>query len=117
MPDSNHYEESHLKVLRVLVERPDISQRELAKALGISLGKANYCLKALLNKGLVKAQNFAASSNKFAYAYVVTPAGLTAKMAMTHRFLRRKMVEYDALKREIATLEAEVRAKRRRRAQ
>ena len=112
MNDSPLHEENHLKVLRLLADRPDVSQRELARALGISLGKANYCLKALLDKGFIKAQNFAGNRNKLAYIYLVTPAGLAAKARLTARFLRRKLLEYDDLQREIAALRAEVHAPR-----
>jgi len=111
MPDSQLHEEDHLRVLRLLAAQPEVSQRELAKALGISLGKTNYCLRALLAKGFVKAQNFASSKNKLAYAYMVTPAGLAEKAGLTARFLRRKVAEYDALQREIAALQAELAAR------
>jgi EPS-associated MarR family transcriptional regulator len=108
MSNSQIHEENHLRVLRLLADRPDISQRELAKALGISLGKTNYCLRALLAKGYIKVQNFASSRNKLAYAYIVTPSGLAEKAGLTTRFLRRKIAEYDALQREIAVLTAEL---------
>ena len=111
MSNAQIHEENHLKVLRMLADRPDVSQRELAKALGISLGKTNYCLRALLKKGLIKMQNFASSNNKLAYAYLVTPEGLAEKAGLTARFLKRKVAEYDDLRREIAALEAEVAAR------
>lgn len=101
-------EEAHLKLLRLLETNPRMAQRELADALGISVGKANYCVKALLEKGLIKVSNFRRSDNKLAYAYLLTPAGVAAKAALTVRFLRRKTAEYEALKDEIAALEWEV---------
>ena len=107
MPNTHIQEESHLKVLRLLAQQPEISQRELATKLNISLGKANYCLQALLDKGLIKIHNFASSRNKLGYAYLLTPAGVAAKSKLTHHFLQRKVAEYDALSHEIAQLEAE----------
>lgn len=106
--DTRFNEEAHLKLLRQLEANPRMAQRELADALGISVGKANYCLKALLEKGLIKVSNFRRSDNKRAYAYLLTPAGVAAKAALTVRFLRRKTLEYEALKEEIASLEWEV---------
>lgn len=102
------YDESHLKVLRMLEANPSISQRELAETLGISLGKTNYCLKALIDKGWVKAQNFKNSRNKLGYAYLLTPSGIAQKAELTVHFLRRKVREYEALEEEIAQLEREV---------
>lgn len=104
--------EVHLKILRHLDENPDVNQRELARALGVSLGKANYCLKALIEKGFVKAQNFRNSDNKRAYLYVLTPEGLEAKMRISVAFLRRKMQEYEQLKQEIEALREDVRQQR-----
>ena len=101
--------EIHLKVLRHLEEHPDVTQRELARHLGVSLGKANYCLKALIDRGLIKASNFKNSNNKSAYAYLLTPRGIEEKAQITLRFLKRKMGEYEQLKNEIAELEREVR--------
>ncbi len=94
--------------MRILQENPDLTQRELAEKLGISVGGLNYCLKALMEKGLVKMKNFANSKNKFGYVYVLTPNGLAEKAAITHRFLQRKMDEYDALRVEIEALRSEV---------
>lgn len=85
-----------------------MSQRELAGRVGISLGAMNYCLKALMQKGFVKLDNFQNSKHKFKYAYILTPAGMVYKIAMTTRFLKRKMQEYEALKVEIAALKAKV---------
>lgn len=101
--------ETHLKVLRRLEENPDLTQRELAEALGISLGKANYCLKALIEKGWVKANNFKNSRNKAAYAYLLTPSGLEEKARITVRFLKQRIRDYEQIKGEIAELEQEVR--------
>ena len=103
-------QEIHLKVLRQIEQNPEITQRELAEVLGVSLGKANYCLKALIERGLVKARNFKNSHNKWAYWYKLTPQGIEAKARITARFLKRKMHEYEALKREIEDLEREVSA-------
>ena len=101
-------EETHFKVMRLLEANPDLTQRELAKELGLSVGSINYCLKALIDKGLVKMKNFATSKNKFGYVYVLTPTGISEKAVITHRFLRRKMDEYEALKAEIQVLKAEI---------
>lgn len=101
------HEDTHLKVLRLLEANPRMSQRELAQALGASLGKTNYCLKALLDKGLLKMQNFQSSKRKLAYAYLLTPAGISEKSAITARFLRRKMEEYELLKADIESLQQE----------
>lgn len=101
-------EDTHFRVLRILQADPDLTQRELAQQVGISVGGLNYCLKALMEKGLVKMQNFAHSKNKFGYVYVLTPKGLAEKAAITRRFLLRKMGEYEALKAEIEALRVEV---------
>ena len=100
--------ETHLKLLRHLEENPDVTQRELARELGISLGKANYCLKALINKGLIKAKNFKNSANKRAYLYILTPKGIEAKVHISVKFLQRKVQEYEALRREIEQLKTEL---------
>ena len=94
--------------MRILQENPDLTQRELAEKLGISVGGLNYCLKALMEKGMVKMKNFATSKNKFGYVYVLTPTGMAEKVAITHRFLQRKMDEYEALKIEIESLKFEI---------
>ena len=91
-------------MLRLLDESPSRSQREVAHALGVSLGKANYVLKALLDKGLVKVQNFRDSPNKRGYAYLLTPEGVAARAELTRHFLARKIEEYDALRLEIERL-------------
>lgn len=100
-------DESHLELLRLLDGKHKLSQREAAASLGMSIGKVNYCFKALIQKGLVKAENYRNSSNKLAYLYLLTPAGITAKADMTRQFLARKMEEYDALRREIERLQQE----------
>lgn len=101
-------EDTAFRVMRLLEENPDLTQRELADRLGISVGGLNYCLKALMQKGLVKMKNFANSKNKFGYAYVLTPMGLAEKAALTTQFLQRKIQEYEALKAEIDALKVEV---------
>jgi EPS-associated MarR family transcriptional regulator len=100
-------EDTYFRVMRILQENPDLTQRELAEKLGISVGGLNYCLKALMEKGLVKMKNFANSKNKFGYVYVLTPTGMAEKAAITQRFLLRKMDEYEALKAEIEALKKE----------
>lgn len=106
-------EDTYFRVMRILQENPDFTQRELAEKLGISVGGLNYCIKALTEKGLVKMQNFADSKNKFGYVYVLTPSGIAEKAAVTHRFLQRKMDEYQALKAEIEALRAETELKQK----
>lgn len=103
-------QEIHLKVLRHLEENPDVTQRELADALGVSLGKANYCVKALIEKGFIKARNFKNSEKKRAYLYVLTPAGIEAKARISMQFLRRKIAEFEALQEEIAALRNELKS-------
>lgn len=105
-------EDTHFRVLSLLEQNPDMSQRDLAKALGVSLGGLNYSLKALMERGMVKAQNFSKSERKLAYAYVLTPQGLAEKTKLTARFLKRKMEEYDALKAEIDSLQHALNGKR-----
>ncbi len=102
-------DESQLRLLRLLECNPEASQRELAAELGISLGKTNYCLRALVERGLVKARNFKKSHNKTAYAYFLTPQGIEEKARVTLRFLARKQREYVALKAEIEELQREAR--------
>lgn len=98
------YEESHLKVLRLLEADPGLSQRDLSQALGISLGKTNYCVRALLDKGLIKMRNFRNNENKLGYVYLLTPAGITAKAELTRNFLKIKQREYEMLRQEIEEL-------------
>lgn len=105
-------EDTHFRVLALLEKSPDISQRDLAKALGISLGGVNYSLRALVEKGMVKAQNFSSSDKKLSYAYILTPKGLVEKSQLTARFLKRKMDEYEALRFEIESLQSSLRDQR-----
>ena len=102
-------EENHLKVLRLLEANPHLSQRDLASAMGVSLGKTNYCLKALLGKGFIKMQSFNKSANKLAYAYLLTSTGIAEKAGLTVRFLARKVAEFDSLTLEIEALNSELR--------
>lgn len=101
-PDPHHY-----KLLKLIEANPAIQQREMAKAMGVSLGKANYCLKALIEKGLVKMDNFRRSDNKLAYSYLLTPSGLEEKARLTVSFLKRKLDEYEAIRNEIEELRRE----------
>jgi len=100
--------EVHLKLLRHLEANPKVSQRELAEHLGVSLGKANYCLRALVEKGLVKARNYKNRANKRAYLYLLTPKGLREKAKISVRFLQRKIEEHEALRAEIEELRNEL---------
>lgn len=101
-------DEIHYKLLKVLEENPDVTQRELAARLGISLGKANYCLRALMGRGWVKMDNFRRNPNKMGYVYLLTPKGIEQKTRFAVRFLRHKLHEFDALKAEIERLKVEV---------
>jgi EPS-associated MarR family transcriptional regulator len=101
-------EDTYFRVMRILHDNPDLTQRELADRLGVSVGGLNYCLRALMSKGWVKMQNFSHSKNKFKYMYLLTPAGMARKAELTSNFLRRKMSEYEALKVEIEALKLEV---------
>jgi EPS-associated MarR family transcriptional regulator len=103
-------EDTHFRVLRLLQDNPKLTQRELAQELGVSLGAVNFCLKALLEKGAIKIQNFHNSKRKLAYAYLLTPKGIAQKAAITARFLQRKMAEYERLKAEIEALQHEDRS-------
>jgi EPS-associated MarR family transcriptional regulator len=102
------HEDTNFRLMKILEANPDLSQREMGKALGISFGGINYCLNALVAKGLVKIENFSQNQNKFGYVYLLTPSGMAEKAAMTSSFLKRKMEEYEALKLEIALLKAEI---------
>lgn len=104
----NLNEKLRLRVLRHLASEPRLNQRGLAIQLGLSLGKANYCLRALAERGLIKISNFRRSDNKLAYAYLLTPSGLQEKALLTIAFLKHKQKEYENLQVEIAELEAEV---------
>jgi EPS-associated MarR family transcriptional regulator len=100
--------ELQFRVLRLLESNPHLTQRELSKSLGVSLGGVNYCLNALVTKGSVKIQNFKNNRNKWVYAYLLTPQGIAEKTALTGSFLRRKMQEYQKLKEEIEILSNEI---------
>lgn len=100
-------EDTHFRVLRLLRESPEMSQRELAEAVGVSVGGIHYVLKALIDKGLVKLGNFTAAEDKRRYAYVLTPRGIARKVELTSAFLARKMEEYEALREEIEELKKE----------
>ena len=101
-------DELRLRVLRALEANPELSQRQLAAELGVSLGGVNYALKALVERGFVKAGNFGRSENKAAYLYLLTPEGIAQKSALAATFLSRKLEEYEVLKRELKTLKREV---------
>ncbi|MEK6749718.1 MAG: MarR family EPS-associated transcriptional regulator [Pseudomonadota bacterium] len=101
-------DETRYRLLSLLHEYPDLNQRDIARELGVSVGKANYCLRALTSKGWVKASNFRRSENKKGYAYLITPKGLEEKARATMNFLRRKIAEYEAIKEEIQRLKGEV---------
>jgi len=107
-PAHGDVEAARLAVLRLLEQRPDLSQRELSETLGLSLGKTHYVLHSLLDRGLVKAGNFRRSGNKLAYAYVLTPTGLREKLRLTRAFLSRKEAEFEQLQRTIAALKSEL---------
>jgi EPS-associated MarR family transcriptional regulator len=105
-------DEYRYRIMSLLEEQPALSQRELAARLGISLGKVNHCVKALMQKGLLKANAFCNSRNKRAYMYVLTPRGLRDRAQVTLRFLQRKLDEYEALEKEIADIRARLEARR-----
>ena len=98
-PNPHHY-----KLLRLIEANPAIQQREMAKVMGVSLGKANYCLRALVQKGLVKMDNFRRNDNKLAYIYLLTPGGIEARAHLTVSFLKHKLAEYEAIRKEIEEL-------------
>lgn len=98
-------EDTYFRVMRLLEANPDMTQREMARRLGVSLGGVNYCLQALVDKGWIKIQNFQRSPTKMSYVYLLTPKGLASKATLTARFLQRKMQEFDALKAEIQSLQ------------
>ncbi len=101
-------DEIRYRLLRRLANDPSATQRELASALGVSLGKVNYCLRALIEKGLVKARRFRDSENKMAYAYILTPRGVEEKLRVTRSFLHLKMAEYDTIAEQIRELSTEL---------
>ena len=96
--------ETHLKILKHIELNPNVSQRELAKELGVSVGKVNYCLRSLIDKGFVKASNFKRSTNKLSYLYLLTPRGIEEKISLTANFLKRKIVEHEKITQEIEQL-------------
>ena len=101
-------ERTRYRLLKLLETRPELSQRQLAEELGVSVGKVNFCLHALLEKGLLKVRNFRDSNNKLAYAYYLTPKGAEAKVRATAQFLKRKVKEYEEIRQEIEELKREV---------
>ena len=101
MTSSSPINEIHLQVLRTIESNPSLTQRQLAQVLGVSLGKAHYCMKALIDKGLVKMGNFSHNQKKMDYAYLLTPSGIKSKATLTAHFLERKAAEYAMLKSEL----------------
>jgi EPS-associated MarR family transcriptional regulator len=106
-------EEIQFEILRRLHQAPQVSQRSLAKDLGVGLGTINFCSQALVEKGMVKMQNFSKSKNKLRYAYLLTPAGVAEKSRLTAEFFRRKVAEYEALQAEIEALRTEMNSSKR----
>lgn len=102
-------DEIRYRLLKLVGQKPNLSQRALAQELGVSVGKLNYCLKALIDIGLIKVGNFTRSSHKLGYAYLLTPKGLTEKSMVTLRFLERKETEFEEMRKEIGTLREEAR--------
>lgn len=107
-PSISPPDELRYRILRELEKNPNLSQRELADVLGVSVGKANYCVRALARRGWVRMRRFNRSSNKTRYLYVLTPAGVAEKARVTYRYLQSRISEYDDLRREIAALTAEL---------
>ena len=105
-------QELEYRALKILEQKPDLTQRQLSEALGVSLGKTNYLLKSLIDVGWVKLDNFQRSDNKWGYAYLLTPMGVAEKAAITLRFLKRKQQEHNDLQLEIARLQREVQQQR-----
>lgn len=99
-------EDMHFRLMRLIEQKPQISQREIADHLGVSLGGINFCIKALIEKGYVKVSNFTENPHKLGYAYLLTPSGIGAKAAITGQFLKRKLAEYESLKAEIESLQS-----------
>ena len=106
--NKEEYKYEDLDLLRHLQEKQDVSQRELAHKMGVSLGKMNYILNALIKKGIIKVQNFRNNKNKLAYTYYLTPMGINEKAILTVKFFKRKLNEYDIIKKEIAELEEDM---------
>ena len=107
MTDNAFHDDMRFRVLRAVQSNPNLTHKGLAKGLGVSAGSVNYCLRALVDKGLVKVENFRASKNRLGYLYKLTPHGIAEKAALTGRFLRRKMAEYEALRAEIEAVSSE----------
>ena len=107
----------HFRVLHLLEEEPELTQRELAQKLGISLGGVNYCLKSLIEIGHIKVSNFSKNPNKTVYLYLLTPKGIAEKAKLTAGFLKRKMIEYQALKKEIDAIQSKVMSVRHKRSE
>lgn len=101
-------DDTNFRLMQLLQDNPHLSQRDMARALGLSFGGINYCLNALIDKGLVKIHNFNQNQNKFGYAYLLTPRGISEKAMLTGKFLKRKLQEYEELKAEIKALELEI---------
>ena len=101
-------EDTYFRILRLLKENPDLTQRKLAEKLGLRVGTLNYCLKALIEKGWIKVQNFSQSKNKSGYVYLLTPQGIAEKASLTSGFLKRKLAEYETIKAEIESLNLEL---------
>jgi EPS-associated MarR family transcriptional regulator len=108
MPAHPVSDDVRYRLLKLIADHPSVTQRQLARELGISLGKINYCLHALVEKGWVKARNFTSNQSKSGYAYFLTARGIEEKISVTRSFLRRKMAEYEMLVKEIELLSAEV---------
>jgi EPS-associated MarR family transcriptional regulator len=100
-------EDTHFRIMRILQENPDLTQRELAGKLGMSVGGLNYCINALIDKGFVKMQNFSKSKNKFKYVYLLTPRGVLEKITLTNKFLEQKRVEFEAIRAEVESLKSD----------
>jgi len=98
-------EDTQYRLMHVIEQNPQVSQREIANRLGLSLGGINYCIKALIKKGYVKVSNFTENPHKIGYVYLLTPSGIVAKAALTGHFLKRKIAEYEALKAEIESIQ------------
>jgi EPS-associated MarR family transcriptional regulator len=107
-PNMTPAEQAHLRILKILEANPKISQRQIAETLGVSLGKTNYLIKALLLKGHIKAGNFMRAANKMKYAYLLTPEGIKAKLDLTRDYLARKEQEYVVMKAEIKAMRSEL---------
>ena len=106
---NNHFEqEIRYRLLRILSEEPALSQRDMAQRVGVSLGKVNYCISELAKRGFIKIVRFKSAKNKIPYTYILTPRGIQEKAKLTVRFLRRKLVEYEEIKRQIAELAREL---------